>query len=161
VSANKHLPHVLVLPEDDANRQLANGFALEVDFERQRRIQILPVVGGWLELLNRFKEDHCDALVRFPNRNLVLLIDFDNVPDRLDRCRREVPPEIAERVFILGVWSEPEALKQAGLGGYESIGAALAKQCREGVDTTWTHDLLRHNETELERLRQRVRPILF
>jgi hypothetical protein len=26
MSINKHLPHFLVLPEDDANRQIANGF---------------------------------------------------------------------------------------------------------------------------------------
>jgi hypothetical protein len=26
MSANKYKPHVVVLPEDDANRQLANGF---------------------------------------------------------------------------------------------------------------------------------------
>jgi hypothetical protein len=26
---NKYKPHILVLPEDDANRQIANGFILE------------------------------------------------------------------------------------------------------------------------------------
>jgi len=31
MSVNGHLPHVLVLPEDDANRQLANGFVLDLD----------------------------------------------------------------------------------------------------------------------------------
>jgi hypothetical protein len=29
MSVNKYHPHVLVLPEDDANRQLANGFLLD------------------------------------------------------------------------------------------------------------------------------------
>ena len=29
MSVNKYQPHVLVLPEDDANRQLANGFLLD------------------------------------------------------------------------------------------------------------------------------------
>jgi hypothetical protein len=28
---NRYLPHVLVLPEDDANRQIANGFVLDLD----------------------------------------------------------------------------------------------------------------------------------
>jgi hypothetical protein len=32
MSVNKYLPHVLVLPEDDANRQMANGFFLDQSF---------------------------------------------------------------------------------------------------------------------------------
>ena len=58
------------------------------------------------------------------------------------------------------VWTEPEALR-AALGSYETIGRALAKDCREGTDTTWEHRLLRHNSGEIGRLRERVRPILF
>jgi len=53
MSVNKYLPHVLVLPEDDANRQLANGFQLDV-FLATRRMQILEEAGGWQEVLNRF-----------------------------------------------------------------------------------------------------------
>ena len=161
MSVNRNRPHVFVLPEDDANRQLATGFQLEVDFARQRQMQVLPVAGGWMEVLNRFKTEHVDNMVRLPNRRLVLLVDFDNRQDRLDRIRNVVPPEISERVFILGVWSRPEALKQASLGSYETIGSALAKDCREQTDTTWKHELLRHNLNELDRLNQHVRPILF
>jgi hypothetical protein len=61
----------------------------------------------------------------------------------------------------LGVWSQPEELKQVGLGGYEAIGAALARDCRDDRETNWNHKLLRHNRIELDRLTQRVRPILF
>jgi len=49
----------------------------------------------------------------------------------------------------------------ATLGSYETIGRALAEDCREGTDTTWEHGLLRHNSGEIGRLRERVRPILF
>jgi hypothetical protein len=63
-------------------------------------------------------------------------------------------------VFILGVWTEPEELR-ANLGSYETIGMALAKDCREDSDTTWGHDLLRNNAGEIARLRERVRPFLF
>ena len=161
MSVNRNRPHVLVLPEDDANRQLATGFHLEVDFARQRQMQVLPVAGGWMEVLNRFKTEHVDNMIRLPNRRLLLLVDFDNRQDRLDRIREEVPLEISERVFILGVWSRPEALRQASLGSYETIGSALAKDCREETDTTWKHELLRHNLGELDRLNQHVRTILF
>jgi hypothetical protein len=55
--------------------------------------------------------------------------------------------------------TEPEELK-ATLGSYETIGMALAQDCREGTDT-WGHALLKHNTAEIERLREHVRPILF
>jgi hypothetical protein len=40
-------------------------------------------------------------------------------------------------VFILGALSEPEALKRADLGSYESIGLAMAKDCREETERIW------------------------
>jgi hypothetical protein len=161
VSVNKERPHVLVLPEDDANRQLATGFHLEVDWNKQRQMQVLPVAGGWLELVSRFKTEHIDNLVRYPERNIVLILDFDAQGDRLDKVRVEIPKEVFERVFVLGVWSEPEALKKAALGSYEDVGSALAKDCRDRGDSTWKHQLLRHNSEELRRLNERVRPFLF
>lgn len=39
MSTNKFQPHVLIFPEDDANRQIANGFLLLVPPDRQRRAQ--------------------------------------------------------------------------------------------------------------------------
>lgn len=35
---NKYLPHVFVLPEDDANVQLANEFHLQVNQLRQMQV---------------------------------------------------------------------------------------------------------------------------
>jgi hypothetical protein len=92
---------------------------------------------------------------------MVLLLDFDSDIERLARVRAQVPADLMERVFIIGALSEPEALKQAGLGTYEEIGSGLAKDCREETDTIWGHELLQHNASELDRLRQHVRPILF
>ena len=40
MSVNVYNPHVLVLPEDDANRQIANGFLLEPSI-KHRNIQVL------------------------------------------------------------------------------------------------------------------------
>ena len=47
MSVNKERPHVYVLPEDDANRQLAKGFQLQVD-QNERQMQVLRPV-WWLE----------------------------------------------------------------------------------------------------------------
>jgi hypothetical protein len=161
MSVNRDLPHVFVLPEDDANRQLANGFWLQVDSTHQRKMRVLRVAGGWNEVLNLFESEHAKEMNRFPCRFMVLLIDFDNDGDRLRNAKARIPPDLMERVFILGAWSEPEDLKRAKLGALEIIGMKLAEDCREGTDATWGHDLLRHNAGEIDRLRQHVRPILF
>lgn len=93
---------------------------------------------------------------------MVLLIDFDNRwQERLARAKDDIPDSLQDRVFILGTLSEPEDLRKAKLGSYETIGLALATECREGADTVWNHPLLQHNAGEFERLRGAVCPILF
>jgi hypothetical protein len=149
-----------VLPEDDANRQLANGFRLEVNFTRDRRMQVLQPAGGWREVIDRFKLDHVVGMNRYPNRSMVLLIDFDGQEDRREFLNEGIPDHLKDRVFILGSKSEPEALK-AELGTYEQIGRRLAQDCRDDSYANWGHELLRHNSNELDRLRTQVRPILF
>ena len=162
MSVNRNLPHIFVLPEDDANRQLVNGFVLELT-RNVRQIQALPEAGGWLKALGRFdnpRDSHLTSLRKYPNSFLVVMIDGDGEEARFDEARRKIPADLSDRIFILGVWTEPEALKK-DLGSYEKIGRALAQDCREGTARTWGHALLRHNETEVARLRERVRPILF
>ena len=98
---------------------------------------------------------------RYRGRFMVLLIDFDGRKERLPDAKARIPEHLTDRVFILGAWSEPEALKKASLGSYETIGLAMAQDCREETNTTWGHHLLRHNTGELDRLREHVRPLLF
>jgi hypothetical protein len=159
VSVNRHLPHVFVLPEDDANKDLFNGFLLGVDSIGQ--VRVLRVAGGWNEVLKRFEADHVMDMDRWPKRFMVLLIDFDRSKDRLEKAKAVIPKQLADRVFVLGAWSEPEALRAALGLSYERIGLLMADDCREETDTTWRHNLLRHNTDELERMREHVRPILF
>ena len=160
MSVNKYLPHVFVLPEDDANRQLANGFLLEPSL-RNRKIQILEEAGGWQEVLNRFRTEHVPLMDRTPNRHMVLLIDFDGREDRLGAARAAIPSHLAEKVFVLGAWTNPEQLRQSLGRPYEAIGLEMAKDCLDERKTTWGHRLLGHNASEVERLRNQVRPILF
>jgi hypothetical protein len=159
MSVNRDRPHVFVLPEDDANRQLANGFHLELDLIRQ--MQVLLPAGGWIEVLRRFLADHVAEMDRNQHRYMVLLIDFDGKNDRVDEAKAKIPNRLIDRVFVLGVRTDPETLR-ADLGySYEQIGRDMAEDCREETDTIWGHDLLRHNSGEIARLRQHVRPILF
>ena len=118
MSANREKPHVLVLPEDDANRQIAIGFQLRLDWFVQRQIQVLPPAGGWNKALETFESDHIGSMDRNPKRFLVLLIDFDCDDGRLDRAKYSIPHQLEDRVFVLGAWSSPEKLRSAGLGSY-------------------------------------------
>lgn len=139
MGVNKEQPHVLVLPEDDANRQLANGFHLQVRWARQRRMQVLRAAGGWNEVLNLFESKYAAEMDRCPHRFMVLLIDFDRNEDRLAKAKASIPAHLVARVFILGAWTEPEDLKSADLGSYELIGSNMARDCREETNTTWGH----------------------
>src|SRR5438067_223278 len=141
MSVNRNRPHVFVLPEDDANRQLADAFHKEVDWSRYRQMQVLPEAGGWENVLTLFNSDYIAAMDRYPCRFMILLIDFDGQQDRLTTAKAAVPDRLVERVFILGVLTEPEALK-ADLGTYDSIGSALAQDCREETNTIWGRNLL-------------------
>ncbi len=161
MAVNRYLPHVLLIPEDDANSQVATGFHLQVSPVRQRQMQVFPVAGGWNEVLHLFETEHAMEMDRCPSRFIVLLIDFDRVQNRLETARARIPGHLTDRVFVLGAWSEPEDLRRAGLGSYETIGKAMAEDCRNGTNRTWGHELLRHNASEIDRLRQHILPILF
>jgi len=157
MSVNPYKPHVLVLPEDDANKDLANGFHLEIS--RIRQMQVLPVAGGWTKVLDSFTHDHVREMDANLNRFMVLLIDFDGRHNRLDRAKALIPPHLKDRVFILGAWTEPEKLR-SDLGLYEAIGNAMARDCREGTRRIWEHELLQHNAAEFDRLHNCVWPFL-
>ncbi len=157
--SNKFLPHVFVLPEDDANRQIGNGF-LQAPALQPRRIRILPEAGGWTAVRDSFAREHNRAMAVYPQRRMILLVDFDRQKDRLQEVMKKVDPSLHERVFLVGAWGEPEELRK-DLGSYERIGRALAEDCAKRATSTWGHPSLKHNEGELSRLQSDVRPILF
>jgi hypothetical protein len=161
MSVNRHLPHLFILPEDDANRQLANGFLLNINVN-SNQVRILTPARGWTHVLDDFASDHIDEMRRYENRLLVLLMDFDDhVDDRLRKVKEAIPCDLIGRVFILGARTEPEALKQVISITYERIGVAMADDCRSESCAIWAHDLFSHNEGELTRLRQVVGAWLF
>jgi len=158
---NRYAPHVLVLPEDDANRQIANGFVLNL--ENNRSIQVLPPSGGWRRVVEAFCADQVREMRNYPERRVILMIDFDRqFPDRFRCILERIPAELAARVFILGVLSEPEELnRELRHIGLEKIGEALAGDCSRNTYEVWGCPLLIHNQTELARLTRDVRPFLF
>ena len=160
MGVNKYKPHVFVLPEDDANRQIANGFLLDPAIKRT--IQILSPPGGWKKVVEDFKKDLVPGMRKYPERNIVLLIDFDRRAEtRLKAVKDEIPTELIDRVSIVGAFSEPEELKSKLGKNFEDIGKSLSSDCSENKRTVWEHELLKHNETELDRMFSALRPILF
>lgn len=159
---NKYGAQVWVLPEDDANRQIAGGFLLEPAVQ-QRNVQVLRVAGGWAALRDSFAREYNDRLSRSPDHLMVLLVDFDGRGQpRLDAILGGVDEALRDRVFVLGAEGEPEEVRKALGKSYEQIGKALAGECRGDERPTWDHPLLVHNRPEIERMKKRgIRKLLF
>lgn len=160
MSINPYKPHLLVLPEDDANREIANGFTLEANLN-SCAFQVLPPAGGWMKVVEKFTSDHASAMEKYTERRMVLLVDFDDKENRKKFVDSRIPTAIKARVYVLGPISEPEKLRNASGKKFEAIGATLAKDCTENRQDFWMHDLLKHNKPELDRLIQDVKPFLF
>ena len=153
-----------MLPEDDANRQLVNGFRTNGDVH-DRRVQVLPPAGGWKNALEAM-ERHQSGLATYPLRHLLLMIDFDTqVDERMRRfldLRSALPTGVQDRVYLLGSFGTPEQLRKACAMTFEHIGAKLAADCTpDNAGGIWQHPQLQHNANELARLVAKVRPFLF
>ncbi len=83
---------------------------------------------------------------KYSVRRMVLLIDFDEDSQRLRGVREKIPEDLSDRVFVLGVLSEPERLRTDVEMSFEEIGKALADDCVNDTRSAngWGHDLLSH-----------------
>jgi len=161
MSCNKFTPHLLVLVEDDANRQILNGFTQHRALNT-RAIQILPPSGGWTKVVEGFRDNQVSDMERYEARRVLLVVDFDNEPkQRIKEIRREIPDHLKTRVFVLGTRSTPENLRNRTGASFEQIGRNLAEDCADNTRTRWIVDDLEHNAAELDRLFLSVRPFLF
>lgn len=161
MSVNAYRPHLFVLPEDKANSDIANGFVNNSNVA-MRAVQILPYACGWTDVIDKFKGHHLQKMRQFPERRVLLLIDFDENPEiRLRHIESEIPGDVKDRVFVLGIHSEPEKLRSSTGKKFEAIGTTLADECAENRKDFWRHELLQHNEPELKRILGDVRSFLF
>ncbi len=161
MSCNKFRPHLLVLVEDDANRQILNGFTNHRALNT-RVIQILPPSGGWTKVVDGFRDNQISDMGTYTERRMLLVVDFDGVPEqRIEEIRRDIPDHLKARVFIVGTRSTPENLRNETGASFEKIGRDLAKDCADNTRTAWNFPGLAHNAAELDRLFRDVRPFLF
>jgi hypothetical protein len=158
---NKYLPHVYVIPEDDADRQIADGFVLNPRV-KETRIQVVPPAGGWPKVLQTFEQEYVPKLRSNAGAHVVMLIDFDGqVEKRRADFEQKIPAEFKTRVFVIGSKVTPEALKKEAGKNFEEIGQLLADDCAAGTAVLWNHEHLSHNEPDRLRLLETVAPFLL
>ncbi len=157
MSCNRYIPHAFVLPEDEADSDIANGFLLSAP---NSELQILPYRNGWKTVVKYFCEKLTKPMFNYTHMHVILFVDFDGEKNRREDIMKEIPINLHPRVFVLGALSEPEDLK-ADLGSFEQIGDKLAQDCRNDTMITWQHELLKHNIAELDRMLPIIKTILF
>ncbi len=159
---NRYKKHIILLPEDEDNIQIANGFLVHPNL-KERAIQVMGPCRGWKKVVEVFTEEYAlEMMGKYSDRMIVLLMDFDNnYENRLCYVKDQIPEELKARVFVLGVLSEPRNLKTDINKSYEEIGEALAKDCPDNTNELWGHTLLKHNKGELDRMASSVKPLLF
>ncbi len=155
--SNKYVPHLLVIPEDEANRQIMTGFVshLEVD---NRRITVEPVACGWIKALEQFRINHLMGMAKYENRHVMILIDFDGRENRLEKAKEYIPENMRSRVYVMGCLSEPEKIRAATRMSKSQLGEAIAEACLRGNEDLWKTDILAHNRAELERMKSSICP---
>jgi hypothetical protein len=153
---NRHKPHVYILPEDDANRQVAIEALLVLGIDTQR-YKVLHVARGWLAAKNTFLSDHVSKMRLYPFRRFVLLVDGDKDTKRFEQIRSEIPIDLRDRVFILGSLHEPEDLK-TDFGSLDEIGSKLAEDLSNSTLGRWNHSLLAINIPEVRRMQATLCP---
>lgn len=162
---NKYHHHLLILSEDDAYRDIANGFINHFSVACDK-ISTEKPAGGWQKLIAMFSHEYADDVRKYPNRHVLLLLDLDGEPERYpEEILTRIPPDIKNRVFVLCCRDEAETIKDdLGHGKFEAIGKKLAESCYENThasaDSPWLCPQLQHNQDELIRLATAVRPFL-
>ncbi|MFN0134603.1 MAG: hypothetical protein ACKVS9_00625 [Phycisphaerae bacterium] len=158
---NKYEPHVIVLPEDDATRQLATGF---VDYPavHAHRIRVVSPAGGWVKAVDLMCSSYMPHMRSYNSAHLVLVIDFDKDSDRYRTAiEPRVPAELRNRVFVFGPLTNVEVLKREARRKTEELGRDLASECERGESQQWSMPELQHNLPERDRALQCIRSIIF
>lgn len=158
MALNRYRPHLYVLPEDDATHNIAVGF----NDVATGAMQVLKPAGGWMPVLERFKDTYISHLRQYPEAHIVMLIDFDeDFANRIQLFRDEIPLDVASRVYVLGAWDEAETMRNLSEMNFSRIGMRLADECGQNVSSLWGNTQAHHNEPERTRLHAACRGFLF
>lgn len=160
MAVNRHKPHLIVLPEDDAYLTLVNGIKHKALQTNAGVIDVKRPCGGWLKVFKALQSNL--HLLQKPNAHLLLLIDYDdphpssqtNYQARIEKLNNELPQSLVDRVFILGVnYKEAEVLKEYfEIADLEIIGKLLVEDCPSSKLLNWHNIHLHHNISEIQRM---------
>ena len=149
---NKFKWHIVVVPEDQATRQLGNGLSNAFP-SIINRIKLLREAGGWPDAIATINDLKLD---KYPKRRVLLIIDLDLDANRLGFIRSQ--PEISKynnRIFILGSFQAVEQLKTVcGDNDLENVGQKLGEDCN-----FWNHPLLTDCRADACRLKAEIETI--
>ena len=166
MGTNIYQQHLLILSEDDAYRDLANGFVGHFAIVLNK-IQIDQPAGGWSKLLDAFTQNYACDIQKYTHRHVLMLLDLDGSSNRYcEDILPKIPANIHNRVFVLSCKDEAENIKrELGQGKWEDMGLKLAESCYDDaydkLDSPWLLPQLHHNKDELIRLANTVRPFIF
>jgi hypothetical protein len=159
MGVNRERPHVEILVEDDANRQILNGFSLHHAYGTQ--VHIPKVAGGWPKVRAEVAQTYVRRMRQNPHLHLILVVDFDERDGRYETIFSEVPDDLKARVMLIGAKDDPQALARAARKSREALGQELAEACFERIDGAWGSDHLAHNAEELRRVGETMRNLIF
>lgn len=146
---NKYRWHIVVIPEDDATRQLGNGL-INTFPDIAKFIKVLPVTRGWKRAVECVESLN---LKNFSQRRVLLIIDFDKNKDRLEAIKaKEDFSEFKDKIFIIGCFNEAEDLKRlVGRTNLEQVGQILGSDCEY-----WNNPLLLNCRDDACRLKEEI-----
>lgn len=160
--SNKFRDHLVIVPEDQKNNDLINGFVNATSIA-SHAFQIQRIARGWINAVDSLQDM---KLVSLPLRRVLLVIDFDEKPEsRNDQVHEKLSKFLTqneyERVYLLGTRSEPEDFRSTLKMSPEQVGAQLYLDCKTPQPGLWGHALFAHNLKTRARLIAEVLPFLI
>lgn len=156
---DKYKPGLYVIPEDDADRQIADGFVN--DLRVKNVVQVMPLAGGWKKVIKEIVDVYIPILRKYKELRVVGVIDCDGRENRILTELKEIPVDVRKRVFILGTLITPEEFKASVGLHFAPLGEKLAQECFDENFELWNHEHLIFLENEVNRAKEELRPILF
>lgn len=158
-AVNKFKPHLFIVPEDEADERIANGFQLHLEVAGE--VQIMPAAGGWKKVINTILVEYVPILKSNGNAHVIGIIDCDNDSERIAKQLATFPADLRERIFVIGANANPEVFKNAVKMKFEQIGEKLAAECFSDQFELWNHEMLSYAAGEVVRAKNTLRTFLF
>lgn len=170
MSINRQQKHVIFFGEDEATRNLAQGF-IEGENINELRCDVWHTFGtGWKSTTEAME---LVGMSRYPLTHLILVIDLDRQEKHhIEDLKQEIDQtSFSDRVYVIGGSKDVQALQRAftaansiGKISAQDTGREIANQCFKDescVEGVWCDPALEHNRTELERICRNLKDIIF